>query len=105
MACSCFVLVQNRFMHPPPFHPSHTLGDWPECWLEARCAECGQVTIAALKTFGVASLPVLDLVRRLRCRRCGAGAAPVYLCASPHRVFHGGPRPEWAIELVPEAPP
>jgi hypothetical protein len=86
-------------MHSPPFHPSHTLGDWPECWLEARCAQCGKVTIAALKTLGVASLPVLDLITRLRCGGAGR-AVPVYLCAAPHRTFHGGPRPEWAIELV-----
>ncbi len=44
-----------------------------------------------------------DLLPRLVCRHCRARPAPVYLCASPHRTFYGGPSPDWAIELVPPA--
>jgi len=45
-----------------------------------------------------------ELLPRLRCQKCRGKPAPVYLCASPHRVFYGGPNPDWAIELMPARP-
>jgi hypothetical protein len=27
-------------MHPPPFHPTHKLSDWPECVIELQCCGC-----------------------------------------------------------------
>jgi hypothetical protein len=43
-----------------------------------------------------------NLLRRLRCKRCGAAKpAPIYLVAGHRRTARGGPDPDWAIELVP----
>lgn len=86
LICSCAKGVPS----PPPFHPTHTLGDWPECYLEVRCPRCGKVTIGPVRSFGAASVPVLELASRLRCDRCRVAVAPIYLCASPHRSFLGG---------------
>jgi hypothetical protein len=43
-----------------------------------------------------------DLLKRLRCKRCGnSRPAPVYLVAGHHRVARFGPTPDWAVQLVP----
>ena len=57
-------------MHRPLFHPSHTIGDWPECYLEVRCAQCGKVTIGLARSLDRLETLVLDLVNRLKCHRC-----------------------------------
>ena len=90
-------------MHPPRFHPHHTVHDWPDCHLEVRCPICGKMVIVALRTFRLdfGGARVLDLVGKLTCRVCGAKPAPVYLCASPNRTFVGGHAADWATELVP----
>ncbi len=41
------------------------------------------------------------ILRALRCSRCGDRPAPVCLIAGRHRIFNGGPEPDWAVELVP----
>lgn len=87
-------------MHPPPFDPSHTLADWPDCFIEARCSQCGRVTIGPLRNLGPPSALIMAVVGRLSCARCRVLAAPVYLCASYHRRRHGGPPADWALELV-----
>jgi hypothetical protein len=90
-------------MHPPPFHQADRIADWPDCHLELGCPQCGKVAIIALRMFcrDHGRSRVLDLVARLRCQGCGAKAAPVHLCASTCRSFGGGPKADWAIELVP----
>jgi hypothetical protein len=89
-------------MHPPSFHASHTIADWPECHLDARCPGCAKTVVIPLRMlrldFGGAR--ILDIVAKLRCHSCGVKPAPVHLCASPHRTFLGGPQADWAIELV-----
>jgi hypothetical protein len=47
-------------------------------------------------------MPIIEAVKRMRCGKCRASPAPVYLCASHHRQFCYGAQPDWAIELVPE---
>lgn len=42
-----------------------------------------------------------DVLRWPRCGDCRGKPAPVYVCATPHRTFNGGPAPDWAIELGP----
>lgn len=37
----------------------------------------------------------------LRCSKCGGEPAPVHLVSGRHRTVHGGPHPDWAVELVP----
>ena len=94
---------QTGAMHPPRFHPHHTIGDWPDCHLEVRCPTCGKMVIVALRMFRLdyGGARVLDLVSKLTCRACGVKPAPVFLCAGTTRSFTGGPAADWAIELVP----
>jgi hypothetical protein len=47
-------------------------------------------------------MPILAMVKRMKCKTCRVQPAPVYLCASHHRQFCYGPDAGWAIELVPE---
>jgi hypothetical protein len=43
-----------------------------------------------------------NLVKRLRCKRCGRfKPVPVYLVAGHHRTARFGPVADWAVELVP----
>jgi hypothetical protein len=88
--------------HPPTFHPSHRLSDWPDCYLEIRCPQCGKSTVAPLQLLlrGDQDGRILDLISRFRCDRCNVKPAPVYLCASPTRTFAHGPAPDWSLELV-----
>jgi hypothetical protein len=90
-------------MHPPDFNPNHRLSDWPGCFIEVGCPQCGKVTIAAVKMLlaGGRDAPVLEAVRRFRCSACQVPGAPIYLMAGHNRRFTGGPSPDWAIELVP----
>lgn len=90
-------------MHPPPFRPTHTIADWPDCHLELHCPDCRKMTFAALRMFRLdyGGARVLDLVARLKCSACGVKPAPVFLVAGQTRSFSGGPSPDWAIELVP----
>jgi hypothetical protein len=87
--------------HPPPFHISHTIADWPECYLQFYCPGCqkgaGQWLIGA----GPPTALILDVVAKLKCTKCRVPAEPVYLCATRFREFMGGERPSWALELVP----
>ena len=41
------------------------------------------------------------LLARMKCGACGGKPGPVYLCASQHRELLIGPRPGWAVQLVP----
>jgi hypothetical protein len=92
-------------MHPPAFRTDQKLSDWPECHLELQCATCsGRSAIYPMKLFiklhGNAKFS--DLLQKLLCKQCGNRPSAVYLCASPQRQGgHGGPRPDWAIQLVP----
>ena len=92
-------------MHPPSFRIQQRLSDWPECWLEVCCLPCGGRTVnipvkLLLKRQGDATFS--QVLGRLKCTRCKQFAAPVYLCASPHRKGgYGGPSPDWCVELKP----
>lgn len=93
-------------MHPPGFRMDHRLSDWPDCYIELGCHPCGgRIVIVSVKVLagGIGDCSFQDVLCRLRCERCRKTAAPVYLCASQHRVFLGGPEADWSIELV--APP
>ena len=41
------------------------------------------------------------LLRTLCCSKCGGKPAPLFLVSGHHRTVHGGPEPDWAVELVP----
>ena len=42
-----------------------------------------------------------DLLRQLRCQKCGSPPAPVYLCATHFRKGNSlGAAANWAVELV-----
>ena len=91
-------------MHPPMFRLQQRLSDWPDCHLELRCEGCrGRVTVPSVKLLlgQLGDVTFDDLVPRLRCQHCRNKPASIYLCASQHRTFLGGPRPDWAVELVP----
>jgi hypothetical protein len=45
--------------------------------------------------------PIGAVTAGLRCSRCGAKPAPVYLVAGLTRTACMGPPPSWAVELVP----
>jgi hypothetical protein len=46
-----------------------------------------------------------NLIKRLRCKRCGRShPAPVYLVAGHRRTARFGPDADWAVELVPPPP-
>ena len=86
------------------FRLQQRLSDWPDCHLELRCDGCrGRVTTPSIKLMlrQAGDMTFDDLLPRLRCQHCKARPAPVYLCASPHRTFYGGPPPDWAVELIP----
>ena len=92
-------------MHPPPFWPSQQLSDWLECYVDAQCKPCNRrVAIFPMKLLisKYGNMQFSALLKKLRCQTCGQRPAPVYLCASPHRSGgHGGPEPDWAIEIIP----
>lgn len=90
-------------MHPPGFRSDHRPSDWPGCFVELRCVPCGNrsVTVPVQSLRAGGNPTFAELLPKLRCHKCGARAGPVYLCASQHRTFYGGPQPDWAIELVP----
>jgi hypothetical protein len=93
-----------RRMHPPVFRRDHRLRDWPGCWLELRSPRCRNTVVAATKMLMSrhGNRTFDEVLGRLRCQKCRVPPAPVFLCATPHRNGgHGGPPPDWAIELVP----
>lgn len=87
-------------MHPPEFRRDQHLSDWPACHLELRC--CKGVTLYPMRllTINWGDRTFEEVLTRLRCKRCGAKPAPVYLRAG-HREHCWGAPPDWAIELVP----
>ena len=89
-------------MHPPAFHNSHYLLDWPDCMVELRCA-CGRSshpgTRLLASKFG--NVTFAELLPRLVCEQCRRHFAPVYVVAGFHREFCHGGAPSWSIELVP----
>jgi hypothetical protein len=93
-------------MHPPPFRLDHRLSDWPDCHLELRCAPCHGRSVfypikLLIKRHGDRVFSAI--LQKLVCSRCKRRPQAVFLCASPHRFGgHGGPLPDWAIELIPE---
>jgi hypothetical protein len=93
-------------VHPPPFRPNHRLSDWPDCHLEMHCSGCnGRTVITPIKLLIAhhGNVQFADLLPKLRCSKCQNRPAPVFLCASPMRKGgHGGPKPDWALELVPD---
>ena len=94
-------------MHPPAFRIQQLLSDWPDCYLEMICPSCERKAIYPVSLMrqqhGDHSFEAL--LRRLRCKACRVTPAPVYLCASHHRVPCGGPTPDWAVLLVPAPRP
>jgi hypothetical protein len=92
----------NGPMHPPQFRPTHKLSDWPECVIELQCCggSVGYPVRLLIKRRG--DMTFENLVKRLRCNRCGKSKpAPVYLVAGHHRTARFGPDADWAVELVP----
>ncbi len=94
-------------MHPPSFRVQQLLSDWPDCVLELRCPGCERMTQYPVRMLRGehGDLSFEKLLPRLRCKDCRVKPAPVYLCASYHRVFLGGPPPDWAVLLVPTPEP
>jgi hypothetical protein len=94
--CSC------ASVHPPRFLPIHRLSDWPDCYLEVHCCKgIVQMPVRMLiERYG--NLTFGDVLKQLRCGKCHRKApAPVYLCASHHKGFMGGPAPDWNIVIAP----
>jgi hypothetical protein len=92
----------NGQMHPPQFRPTHKLSHWPHCVIELHCCggSVGYPVQLLIKRKG--DMTFKDLVKRLRCKRCGRPSpAPVYLVAGHHRTACFGPDADWAVELVP----
>jgi hypothetical protein len=58
-------------MHPPQFRPTHKLSDWPECVIELQCGggSVGYPVGLLIKRKG--DMTFENLVKRLRCQRCG----------------------------------
>jgi hypothetical protein len=72
----------------------------PECRLELNCCR-GQVVIPVRLLIRQHGDPTFaTILARLRCQRCKASPAPVFLCAGG-REHTGGAPPDWAIELIP----
>ena len=86
-------------MHPPSFLLAHRLLDWPEWSLEVRC--CKGIVLYPVRLLAEkhGNRTFKNVLRGLRCRRCGRKPAPVFLCAG-HRLHSGGAPPDWAVELV-----
>ena len=95
--------ISERALHPPDFHLDHTLQDWPECWLEVACPCSPRVTLLPMRllTERHGNRPFRAVLDALRFKDCRGKPAPVHLIAGHSRTFTGGPRPSWALELVP----
>jgi len=93
-------------MHPPPFRLDQKLSDWIDCHLELHCRACNGRSVVypmrlVIKRHGNGLFS--ELLPKLRCSKCKGPPAPAYLCASPNRTGgHGGPAPDWAIQIIPE---
>jgi hypothetical protein len=93
-------------MHPPLFRKTHRQSDWPECGIELHCLHCrggsvGYPVRLLMQRRGDMTFDE-NLLRRLRCKRCGGvKPAPVYPVAGHHRTARGGPGADWSLELVP----
>ena len=88
-------------MHPPPFHLSQRLSDWPRCALELHCACRGTVLLPVRMVLERGDRTFAAVLAALRCSKCGGRPVPVYLVTGFHRTFNHGPPPDWAVELVP----
>jgi hypothetical protein len=91
-------------MHPPLFRKQQRLSDWPECTVEMHCLHCRGGSVAypvRLLMQRQGDMTFENLLRRLRCKRCGGAPAPVYLVAGHHRTARSGPTADWAVELTP----
>ena len=90
-------------MHRPHFTLQHRLADWPDCKLELNCPGCGRIVgipvRLLIKRFG--NLTFAGLLPRMKCERCRAKPAPVYIVAGHHRTYCYGSLPDWALELAP----
>lgn len=87
-------------MHPPAFRLSQRLLDWPNCRIEMRCGACGSTVLSPTKLLAErhGNQTFAEVLGRIKCRRCGIPPESVFLCAG-NRTQHGGPPPDWAIEL------
>ncbi len=92
--------LPNGGMHPPAFHLSQRLLDWPECRLEMRCGVCGSTVLFPTKLLAQrhGNQTFSEVLGRMKCGRCCKPPVSVYLCAG-HRTRNGGPPADWAIEL------
>ena len=80
-------------MHPPQFRPTHKLSDWPHCIVELHCCGGSVDYPVQLLIKRRGDMAFKDLVRRLRCKRCGrSNPAPVYVVAgaSSHSLLRAG---------------
>ncbi len=90
-------------MDPAKFTIDDPLSAWLECFLEVRCS-CERVTLVPVRLLIARrrNPSFRELVGRLRCGRCGARPASVYLCETHFRHSRGlGVQAGWSIELVP----
>lgn len=89
-------------MPPPDFRLDHTLSDWPGYILELRCPCSPRVTVMPVRLLAERGNRLFRVVlEALQCSTCRGKPAPVHLIAGHCRTFTGGPRPSWALELVP----
>ena len=44
--------------------------------------------------------PIGPLIQRMRCEGCNARPEKMWLVAGLHRTCHGGPPPDWAVEIA-----
>lgn len=88
-------------MHPPDFHTSHLLSDWPNCFLEAHCFRCmRRRSVSSIRSLmrEHGNVSFTELLSRLKCRFFLGKPTLVHLCASQVRTCMGPPT-GWAIEL------
>jgi len=98
-----YCILHGREVHPPDFSLEHALSDWPDCWLETRCACRMTMLPVRLLMQRHGSRSFRAVLAALRCSQCEGKPAPVYLVAGTTRTFNKGRPPDWTLELVPPA--
>lgn len=87
----------------PRYASTQKLSDWPDYYLELTCARCSGRSVIYPMPRLIAKQgdsTFRDLLGRLKCAQCGEQPSAVFLCASQNRkANHGGPAPDWALEL------
>ena len=93
--------LSGHAKHPPAWHQTQRLLEWPGCSIEARCG-CGSSSSYPCKLMASrhGNGTFVDILQRLKCSRCKAPPAEMYLVAGHHRTFgSGGPDPDWSLPI------